>query len=171
MSHHFGKKKEGEPIMSNLVLGNCVKTMDREVLSQDDNCVKVCGNMEGEVCTKGCMANYFPVPGMTLVKGTFDCDPLVDAVVINHGNTLTTILYVDQKNEEERMKEREKESAKLLSYGLSKTENIIFLKVLEGKKNSLIIKELFISKATLKTHLNNIYKKLPEYYQQYKKRR
>jgi len=32
---------------------------------------------------------------------------------------------------------------------------------LEGKSNSEIVKLLFISKSTLRTHLNNIYKKIP----------
>lgn len=152
--------------MDELELGTCVKKMDGEVLSQNSLCLKICGNMERKVCTKGCMTNYFLIPGMNLVKNTVLDNNTLDAVVINDGKTLTTLLYPKRKNE----KEREKEGAKLLSYGLSKSELVIFLLVLEGKKNSIIIKELFISKSTLKTHLNNIYKKLPGSYQQYKNR-
>lgn len=148
-------------------LGTCIKNAEREVLFQNGLCLKTCGDMAGQVCTKGCMSIYSPVSGMTLIKNSFVDNHTVDAVVINDGKTLTTILYLNEKSEDE----REKENAHLLSFGLSKSELAIFVKVLEGKKNAQIIKELFISKATLKTHLNNVYKKLPENYQQYKNRR
>jgi hypothetical protein len=153
--------------MDELGLGTCVKSAEREVLYQNDLCLKTCGSMEGKVCTKGCMANYSPVAGMTLIKKSVVDASIVDAVVINDGKTLTTLIYQSSNNEEEKKKENEK----LLSYELSKSELVIFLKVLDGAKNSQIIKDLFISKSTLKTHLNNIYKKLPTDYQQYKNRR
>ncbi|MDD4972897.1 MAG: helix-turn-helix transcriptional regulator [Bacteriovorax sp.] len=153
--------------MDELELGTCVKSADRKVLFQNDLCLKTCGSMEGRVCTKGCMVNYSPVSGMTLVKHSVVDNFIVDAVVINDGKMLTTLIYPNIRKEEE----RKKDSEMLLSYELSKSELIIFLKVLEGEKNSQIIKDLFISKSTLKTHLNNIYKKLPENYQQYKNRR
>jgi hypothetical protein len=153
--------------MDDQELGKCIKTNERVVLSQNDLSLKTCGDMGGEICTKGCMATYSPIIGMTLIKNSIINNETVDAVVINNGETLTTFLYAKTMNEEEKKKENEK----LLSFGLSKSELALFLLVVEGKKNSQIIKELFISKSTLKTHLNNIYKKLPETYQQYKNRR
>lgn len=113
------------------------------------------------------MSSYAAVFGMTLIKNSGVDNSMVDAVVINNGKTLTTLIYPLTKSEEELKKAK----AKLMSFGLSKSELNIFLLVMSGKKNSEIQKELFISKPTLKTHLNNIYKKLPERYQQYKKRR
>ena len=154
--------------MSKLQLGTCIKKFNKEVIFQDDKCVQLCGDLVGKTCFKGCMDSYAPVLGMTLIKGTTVIDEcLVDAVVINDGDTLTTLMYINQSSEEL----RKKEILKLEAYGLSKSELIVFQKVIEGKKNSQISKELFISKATLKTHLNNIYKKLPESYQQYKNRK
>lgn len=148
-------------------LGTCVKNSEKEVLFQNEICLNSCGDMMGQVCTKGCMSSYAPIPGMTLIKNSEVDNGLVDAVVVNDGKTLTTLIYPHSKSEEEIRKER----AKLLSFGLSKSEITIFLLVMMGKRNSQIQKELFISKATLKTHLNNIYKKLPESFQEYKKRR
>lgn len=153
--------------MENTKLGTCIKNTEKEVLFQNEICLNACGDMKGQVCTKGCMSSYAPIPGMTLIKNSEVDNGIVDAVVINDGKTLTTLLHLNTKSEEETKKER----AKLLSFGLSKSEITIFLLVMQGKKNSQILKDLFISKATLKTHLNNIYKKLPESFQQYKKRR
>ena len=154
-------------IMDDFELGTCIKSLDREVLYQNELCLETCGAMVGRVCEKGCMASYSPILGMTLVKNSQVEDNIVDAVIINDGKKLTTLLYSNKKTEEE----KEIENNRLQSFGLSKSEITIFLKVQDGKKNSQIIKELFISKSTLKTHLNNIYKKLPASYEQYKNRR
>lgn len=153
--------------MDEMEIGTCIKDKEKVVLFQNNICLHTCGNMEGKICTKGCMESYAAVPGMTLIKNSEVDNKLVDAVVINDGKTLTTLLYEHTPSE----LDLKKEKAKLLSFDLSKSELTIFLLVLMGKRNTQIEKELFISKATLKTHLNNIYKKLPENYQQYKMRR
>lgn len=156
-------------------LGICHKKKDKTVVYQNENCLKTCGNMQGQICTKGCMESYAPVPGMTLLKNycveheNAGETEVLDAVVINDQETgsLTTLLYYHNNSAEE----EKQMQAQLSSYGLSKSELAIFSRVMKGAKNSEIMKEFFISKSTLKTHLNNIYKKLPEYFQQYKKRR
>jgi predicted DNA binding protein len=157
--------------MNELELGTCIKNLNREVLSQNDLCLKTCGEMVGTVCSKGCMSSYSQISGMTLIKNSIVDNNTVDAVVINDGKTLTTLIYLSAKSEEEIEAEIIVEKNRLTAFGLSKSEITVFVLVLQGRKNSQIIKELFISKATLKTHLNNAYKKLPEYYQQYKNRR
>lgn len=48
----------------------------------------------------------------------------------------------------------------LSAYNITDREREIILKVIEGKSNSTIAGELFISLATVKTHLHNIYTKL-----------
>jgi DNA-binding CsgD family transcriptional regulator len=45
-------------------------------------------------------------------------------------------------------------------YGITDREREIILKVMQGKSNADIASELFISLATVKTHLYNIYKKI-----------
>lgn len=153
--------------MDNHELGTCIKNTNKEVIYQNDICIKTCGEMGGIVCEKGCMDSYLFTPGMSLIKNSQIDNNQVDAVVINDGKTLTTLIYPYIQNEEDQQKEKEK----LLSFGLSKSEVTIFLAVMMGKKNRDIQKQLFISKSTLKTHLNNIYKKLPESFQQHKNRR
>lgn len=153
--------------MDDLEIGICIKNMAKEVQFQNDLCIKACGVQLGNICTHTCMSEYSPVSGMTLFKNLIIDNKSFDAVVINDGQKLTTLLHMNSKSEDDRRREKEK----LQSFGLSKSEIAVFSLVLEGKKNSQIIKELFISMSTLKTHLNNIYKKLPENYQQYKNRR
>lgn len=48
----------------------------------------------------------------------------------------------------------------LTRYGITDREREIILKVVQGKSNADIAGELFISLATVKTHLHNIYKKI-----------
>jgi DNA-binding CsgD family transcriptional regulator/heme/copper-type cytochrome/quinol oxidase subunit 4 len=48
----------------------------------------------------------------------------------------------------------------LSRYGITGREREIILKVIQGKSNADIASELFISLATVKTHLHNIYKKI-----------
>jgi len=48
----------------------------------------------------------------------------------------------------------------LARYGITDREREIILKVIEGKSNAQIADELFISLATVKTHLHNIYGKM-----------
>lgn len=157
-------------IMEKIELGICIKNQNKKVLYQDEKCIKNCGDMKGEICSKGCMESYAAIPGMTLVKNSKVDENIVDAVVVNDNSQLITLLY--QHNPHESLAEDDKiMRAKLISYGLSKSELAIFLRVLKGFSNADIAKEFFICKATLKTHLNNIYKKLPESFQLYKKRR
>lgn len=48
----------------------------------------------------------------------------------------------------------------IAAYGITDREREIIEKVIEGKSNATIASELFISLATVKTHLHNIYTKL-----------
>lgn len=48
----------------------------------------------------------------------------------------------------------------LSKYGITQREREIIIKVMQGKSNEDIARELFISLATVKTHLHNIYQKI-----------
>ncbi len=48
----------------------------------------------------------------------------------------------------------------LVKYGITEREREIILKVVQGRSNADIASELFISLATVKTHLHNIYRKI-----------
>lgn len=103
---------------------------------------------------------------MTLIKNSVVDSTVVDAVIINDGKTITTIIY----SLKDKLKNIDQSLDQLKNLGLTKSEVKIFEHVMQGSKNLEICKKLFISKATLKTHLNNIYKKLPSEWHKFKNR-
>lgn len=153
-------------------LGICIKNQDKTVISQNEICKQCCGDMLGKVCDFGCMKDYQTnqprsfSDGMTLMKNAENNLGKSDTVVINDGDTITTIIY-PKVNQAENIHLDLKE---IESCNLTKSENYILELILSGKRNKEICKILFISEATLKTHLNNIYKKIPEHWQVLKKR-
>ncbi|WP_295905031.1 helix-turn-helix domain-containing protein [uncultured Bdellovibrio sp.] len=145
-------------------LGLCVKDLDKRVLYQNENCVKTCGLMTGQVCGKTCMRLYHQIEecaavseGMKLFKATEIEGHKVDALIVNDGNSITTILYPLDEDQDK----FKKQEIFFQERGLTKSEVRIMQMVMQGMTNAAIAEKLFISKATLKTHLNNIYKKLP----------
>lgn len=145
-------------------LGLCVKDLNKTVLFQNDNSVKTCGSMAGQVCEKSCMNLYHQVEecaaiseGMKLFKATEVDGHKVDALVVNDGQRITTLMYPLDENQDK----FKKQEAFFKQRGLTKSELRIMQMVMQGMTNASIAEKLFISKATLKTHLNNIYKKLP----------
>ena len=82
---------------------------------------------------------------------------LVDIATINDGSTLTTLIYPLKDN-------IEKQIDFFKQFELSKRELEVANLMLNGHTNDAIAKGLFISKATLKTHINSIYKKVPQKY-------
>ncbi|KHD87133.1 MAG: two-component response regulator-like protein [Bdellovibrio sp. ArHS] len=146
-------------------LGMCIKNQEEKVLFQNDTSIKTCGPMVGQVCNKTCNAlckkisEYSAVsPGMHVFKDSELEGQKVDIMIVNDGDRITTLLYLLEGQEEQ----KQKQEAFFREKGLTKSELRIMNMVLEGHTNAVIAEKLFISKATLKTHLNNIYKKLPD---------
>ena len=145
-------------------LGFCVKDQEKRVLYQNENCIKTCGQMMGSVCGKSCMQLYHQVAecsaineGMKLFKGVDIDGHKVDALIVNDGDKISTLLYPLDADQEK----FKKQEAFFKEKGLTKSELAIMQMVMQGMTNAAIAQQLFIAKATLKTHLNNIYKKLP----------
>ena len=145
-------------------IGICVKDNDKKVLFQNSICVQTCGELAGGVCRKTCMSLYHQVEecsalneGMKLFKGVEIEGHKVDALIVNDGSQITTLLYPLDADQEK----FKKQEAFFKERGLTKSELRIMQMVMQGMTNASIAQQLFISKATLKTHLNNIYKKLP----------
>lgn len=145
-------------------LGICIKELDKTVIFQNEVCHKLCETQVGEKCIEGCMESFANsgqeglfnegVKKVGLVKLSHSS---AEAVVINDGENLTSILYPGDQKYERQMDFFKK-------HGLTKSEMGIMSLVVQGHSNIRIAEKLLISKATLRTHLNNIYKKLPENY-------
>lgn len=153
-------------------LGICIKTLDKKVTYQNEICIKICGVKISENCHKGCMENYDTKSpkiineGMNLIKCQNVDGSITDATVVNDGKNLITILYplIDKINS------IDQNLINLKKHGLTKAELDILSLVLKGMSNKEISQKLFIANSTLKTHLNNIYKKLPSEWQSLKNR-
>ncbi len=142
----------------------CVKDRDKHVLYQNKACHELCGDMESEsgACEKHCMPCYVSnevAPDRE--EGTQYCPneqiegKFYDILFVNDGDNLTTFLYPLNGRQEADLRHVEQ-------YNLTKREQEIIKLVIEGNTNAEMAKKLFVSKATVKKHLNNIYKKIPE---------
>lgn len=148
-------------IRIDLLFGVCIKDTQGKVLSQNDRCEDICGARVGEICHDGCMKDYplqvgadtLVAPPQTIhnVHGSAES---CDAVVIRTGSNIITLLF-------SRQSQIESELAMFERIGFSKMEKAIALLLLDGLSNKDIANKLFISVATVKTHVNNLYKKLP----------
>ncbi len=143
-------------------IGVCVKSSDRKIEFQNESCKTMCGDHLGSICETGCMSRRPRLVsdesldlGVTLQKGLSTSTGLADAVVVNDGTVITTLLF-------DRTKQIKQQLDFLNKFDLTKSEAQIAALILEGKSNREVANRLYISKKTLRTHLNNIYKKLPE---------
>jgi len=147
----------------------CIKDPGKRVLMQNEYCRQLCGDQSGKVCDEGCMALYAGdrnqqwkdwgsrVYRNSLIHGSFH-----DVTLLCSSEHIITFLQPL----------REK-YAQALEYfrgkGLTRRETEIISLTVQGIKNTDICKQLSISKATLRTHLNNVYRKfrdrgeLPEF--------
>ena len=142
--------------------GICVKTLDGEVLSQNLKCIELCGDMRGKICEKGCMLDRSVHPearamdeGLSHLSGILSEGHLVDAVLVNDGESLTTYLL-----DKEAIVDRKLELIK--TCGLTEAEKKIVALLFSGRTNREIAAAQHISVSTVRTHLGNIYKKLPK---------
>jgi DNA-binding CsgD family transcriptional regulator len=148
-------------------IGVCVAGHDGKIIFQNKVCVSLCPVTKGTVChlfsndshlsshlSKEQLANIDITEGMIFRKCQIIMNTLVDVVTINDGSTLTTMLYPLTNH-------IQKLHVLLKEYDLSKRELEVAYLMLDGRSNEAIAHELFISKATLKTHINRIYKKIP----------
>lgn len=145
--------------------GLCVKALDRTVLYQNASCISRCGDLKTTRCRKGCMKGYHAKQGGVLLQGIKKTSLKdfggigFEVIVVNDGSRLVTLQCPVERKVQGALNA-------LQRFGLTKTEtNIIELR-LRKFSNAKIAQKFFISKCTLKTHLNNIYRKIPLQFKQ-----
>lgn len=143
-------------------VGVCTKTTEGRVTYQNGLCKQYCGDQTGKVCLMNCLKNATMSRGqIQLEKGLHLSSSQefngssYDSLLISTENEIITLLYLLDAAHENRIEQ-------LKSYPLSKRELEIAGLMIRGSSNVDMAKKLFISPATLRTHLNNIYKKLPQ---------
>jgi DNA-binding CsgD family transcriptional regulator len=139
----------------------CVKDASGTVLHQNQPCLKLCGDMTSSRCEKGCMLRYVCNPeapdreeGTQHFPNQLMEDEYFDIFFVNDRNCLTSVLYP--------LKDKHRANIQRLSgYKLTNREEEIIRLVIRGSTNTQIAEAIFITKGTLKKHLNNIHKKVP----------
>lgn len=130
---------------------------------QNEACIAICGDWQGERCAGGCMGLLPDVPSCpTLLQGAHlkqiadMAGEAMDVVLVNDpaGDLLVTLL-IPAGHRGERIR------ADVAGYGLSRQETEVIVSVASGQSRAEICRRLCVSKPTLKTHLNNAYRKLP----------
>lgn len=142
-------------------LGTCLRNSQGIVDQQNDVVIEYCGSRKGEVCENTCAQKlrekYTPAEiekGQLFHLGT--CR-------FSQGTGELVLVKADGgwKTYFQTSKISVSEIEKLVSEGiLSSRESEIAKLIMAGFSNSEVAAQLFISKPTVRTHLNNIYKKI-----------
>ena len=142
-------------------LGYCRQSKEGRVLEQNAKCIKICGNKLGTLCTEGCQKLRLDNKLLQITERPIEIVPQkyfnsldTSAVILNDGDSNITLLSNLKKLSKLHISELKK-------FGLSKQELMIIRLRSLGHTNKEISNVLYISQATVHTHLNNIYKKIP----------
>ena len=144
------------------VIAICKKNSAGKVHYQNMECQKICGERVGQTCTDNCMELYNKA-NIRQAKGTFQFKHVkidnddYDILMINDGESIVSILY--------NLSQKKAEDAHFFEqFNLTTSELKIVDLVSQGLSNKEISDLQFISTTTLKTHINNILKKIPKKY-------
>ncbi|MDH3899966.1 MAG: helix-turn-helix transcriptional regulator [Gammaproteobacteria bacterium] len=147
----------------------CVKDSGKRVLQQNEYCRRVCGDQSGKVCDQGCMALYAGDQNQQWK----DWGPRVYRNSLIHGSFHDVTLLCSAEHIITFLQPLGEKYAKALEYfrekGLTRRETEVISYIIQGVTNTDVCECLSISRSTLRTHLNNIYRKfrdrdeLPEF--------
>lgn len=140
----------------------CVKDEGKRVLEQNDLCRKICGDCVGEACERGCMELYaqddshqWKEWGSRVYKNKWMHGAFFDVTLLCTEKHIITFLQP--------LKEKYEMALEFYkSKGLTRRETEVVSFTIRGISNTEICKRLSISRATLRTHLNNVYRKFRE---------
>lgn len=154
-------------------IGICIKNKSSIVTYQNITCKNHCGDQINNVCQKGCMLAYSAESPESIKQGVHyrgiidsDVGP-IESIVIEDNQCITTIFY-DLKNKKVAIQE---DLDNLKDISLTNSELTILNEILAGKTKTEIAKALFVSLSTIKNHINNLYKKLPQNWDKLKDRK
>lgn len=143
-------------------IGFCIKDKEKQVIYQNQICIDICGELQNCFCHIGCMELYenddtqqWKNNGSCVYKNTYVHEQFFDITVLANENQLITFLQPLHINHQQAIAFYE-------NVGLSDKELKVITLVIENNSNEKICELLNISKATIKTHLNNIYRKVRE---------
>ncbi len=140
----------------------CLLRSNNVVTYQNSASKKLCGTHAGDLCPQTCVYTCEKIQerpleenGIQLFKNMRLGKEFFD-ILFYSALPFRLVMFYPLKQKFEAWAKR------LKDHDLSRRETEIAGLRLQGFNNSAISQKLSISKATLKTHLNNIYKKMPE---------
>jgi DNA-binding CsgD family transcriptional regulator len=140
----------------------CVKDNNKQVLEQNDLCRDICGDCLGQSCEKGCMLLYaeddshqWKAWGSRLYKNKLMHGAFFDVTLLCSDKHIVTFLQPLKDKYEMAL-------TYYKSKGLTRRESEIISMIVRGVSNADICRQLAISRTTLRTHLNNVYRKFRE---------
>jgi DNA-binding CsgD family transcriptional regulator len=140
----------------------CIKDSEKKVLQQNSACRTICGNKLAQVCEEGCMELYardrhqqWKDWGSRVYRNSSIHGSLYDVTLLCSMERIITFL-------QPLMEKYEMALAYFREKGLTSRETEIISLTIKGITNTEICDYLVITKSTLRTHLNNIYRKLRE---------
>jgi len=143
-------------------LAVCVKDPEKRVLMQNDYCRGICGDRAGTICEQGCMALHTADTGRQwrdwgsrVYRNSRIFGNFYDVTLLCSATSIITFLQPLHEKYEMAL-------AYCREQGLTRREVEVIALTIRGISNLDICEALSISRATLKTHLNNIYRKFRE---------
>lgn len=140
----------------------CIKDSEKKVLQQNSVCRDICGDKLSRVCVEGCMELYardkdqqWKNWGSRVYKSSSIQGNLYDVTLLCSMERIITFL-------QPLMEKYEMALAYFSEKGLTSRETEIISLTIKGTTNTEICNYLAITRSTLRTHLNNIYRKVRE---------
>lgn len=136
-------------------IGICTRNRDNLIVFQNDTCRAVCPKHTGQTCRRCSSALKSSINGIHKLRFHYINAHVTDVAVTVTDTQQNTIFYILDSlvNELENL---------IASSDLTPREGHVARYILEMKSNTDIQAELGISHATLKTHINRIYQKVPQ---------
>ena len=143
--------------------GFCIQDEQQVVLYQNRTGKTFCGNLTGKTCPSTCSFFSREHPGqwewskegIRFLPNFRIGNRRFDAVFLNTPPFRMSLIYPRWRKLKERL-------GYFKNRGLSRREMQVVTLCVGGFTNAQIAQRLEISKATLKTHMNKIYRKVPE---------
>lgn len=144
-------------------VGICTKKHDGFILERNEIAKSVCGNFCDQICLVKIRQQQqvdrnedIHIQGFnTFQKLMTKESHVADIVVTEIDENLVTLIYPLDEQIKETLKKYD-------FYNLTPAEHKILSRLILGQSNKTIADALYISRSTLKKHINNIYKKIPE---------
>lgn len=137
-------------------IGLCMKAPGGPVKFQNPACVAICNDQLGVSCNEDCLSKFSGSCSNNYGRNIQMHGQWCDVLMINRDDQYVIVLTPQDEILEARLEA-------LKSFLITPREFEISAMILKGFSNREIGEHLNIAPSTVKTHLNNIYRKIPKH--------